>query len=230
MANRYFAPLKVWSVAKRILALTHGVKRQNGNSYEVPIMPGSVPCPPTRHPRSGYCHCRRLEQSIPKLRRYSSWRRELDLNSAIKHGLMLFLVLLAPLQAPAQRRIVTLPFRSVNSLILVEASIDGRPVTLLVDTGANKTILNARSIGRVQLPVSQPVNHGPGIIGNALCLRVDVEIAHRFLFSQPVSVMNLEELSKSFQIPFDGLLGQDILNQFRSVRIDYKAHVIELEA
>ena len=66
MANRYFAPLKVWSVAKRILALTHGVKRQNGNSYEVPIMPGSVPCPPTRHPRSGYCHCRRLEESIPR--------------------------------------------------------------------------------------------------------------------------------------------------------------------
>ena len=35
--------------------------------------------------------------------------------------------------------------------------------------------------------------------------------------------MNLEELSKRFQIPFDGLLGQDILNQFRSVRIDYKS-------
>jgi hypothetical protein len=108
-------------------------------------------------------------------------------------------------------------------------SIDGRPVTLMVDTGANKTILNARSIGRVQLPVSQPVNQGAGIIGNALRLRVHVEIAHQCMFSQPVSVMSLEELSKRFQIPFDGLLGQDILNQFRSVRIDYKAHVIELE-
>jgi hypothetical protein len=58
---------------------------------------------------------------------------------------------------------------------------------------------------------------------------VHVEIAHQFMFSQSVSVMNLEELSKRFQIPFDGLLGQDILSQFRSVRIDYKAHVIELE-
>jgi len=111
---------------------------------------------------------------------------------------MLFLVLLAPLQTPAQRRIVTVPFRSVNSYILVEASIDGRPVTLLLDMGANKTILNARSIGRVQLPVNQPVNQGAGIIGNALRLRVDVEIAHRFMFSQTVSVMNLEELSKNF--------------------------------
>jgi predicted aspartyl protease len=142
---------------------------------------------------------------------------------------MLFLVLLAPLPLPAQRQIVRVPFRSVNSYMLVEVSIDGTPVTLLVDTGANKTILNARSIGKVQLPVSQPVNQGAGIIANALRLRVHVEIAHQFMFSQSVSVMNLEELSKRFQIPFDGLLGQDILNQFRSVRIDYKAHVIELE-
>ena len=142
---------------------------------------------------------------------------------------MLFLVILTPLPLPAQRQIMSVPFRSVNSYMLVEVSIDGTPVTLLVDTGVNKTILNARSIGKVQLPVSQPVNQGAGIIANALRLRVHVEIAHQFMFSQSVSVMNLEELSKRFQIPFDGLLGQDILNQFRSVRIDYKAHVIELE-
>jgi hypothetical protein len=64
---------------------------------------------------------------------------------------MLFLVILAPLPLPAQRQIVTVPFRSVNSYMLVEASIDGRPATLLVDTGANKTILNARSIGRMHV-------------------------------------------------------------------------------
>ena len=76
-----------------------------------------------------------------------------------------------------------------------------------------------RTIGRVQHPVSQPVNQGAGIIGNAVRLRVDVEIAHRFLFSQPVSVMNLDDLSKRFQIPFDGVLGQDILSQI-AVRLD----------
>jgi len=77
--------------------------------------------------------------------------------------------------------------------------------------------------------VTRPVNRGAGIVGNALRLRVDLEIAHQFVFSQRVSVMNLEELSRRFGIQFDGLLGQDILNQFRSVRIDYKRCVIELE-
>ncbi|HYX00405.1 MAG TPA: retroviral-like aspartic protease family protein [Candidatus Elarobacter sp.] len=147
----------------------------------------------------------------------------------MKRGLILVFLLLAPLQALAQRRIVTVPFRSVDSFILVDAKIDGTPVRLLVDTGANKTILNAKSFCKTEMNVTRPVNRGAGIVGNALRLRVDLEIAHEFMFSQRVSVMNLEELSRRFGIQFDGLLGQDILNQFRSVRIDYKRSVIELE-
>jgi hypothetical protein len=50
---------------------------------------------------------------------------------------MLFLVILALLPLPAQRRIVSVPFHSVNTYMLVEASVDGRPVTLLVDTGVS---------------------------------------------------------------------------------------------
>jgi hypothetical protein len=149
--------------------------------------------------------------------------------SSVIRGLLLLGLLLAPLRTPAPPRIVAVPFRSVDSFILVDAKIGGMPVKLLVDTGANKTILNASSFCRVEMQVSKPVNRGAGIVGNALRLRVDLEIANQFMFSQPVSVMNLEELSKRFGIQFDGLLGQDILNQFRSVRIDYKNHVLELE-
>jgi gag-polyprotein putative aspartyl protease len=143
--------------------------------------------------------------------------------------LMFLILLFTPPQCLAQPRVVALPFRYVDSFIIVDAKIDGTPVRLLVDTGANKTILNAKSFGRVEMRVSKPLNRGAGIVGNALRLRVDLEIAHGFMFSQYVSVMDLEELSKRFGIQFDGLLGQDILNQFHSVRIDYKRHMIELE-
>jgi hypothetical protein len=150
-------------------------------------------------------------------------------NGTVFRGLTLVFLFLAPQHALAQRRMVTVPFRSVDSFILVDARIDGTPVRLLVDTGANKTILNAKSFCKVEMNVTKPVNRGAGIVGNALRLRVDLEIAHQILFSQQVSVMDLEELSRRFGVQFDGLLGQDILNQFRSVRIDYKSHVIELE-
>jgi gag-polyprotein putative aspartyl protease len=154
------------------------------------------------------------------------WKLDLRLRST--RGLIL-ISLLAPMLSTAQPGVVRLPFRAVNSLILVEAKVNGRPVMLLLDTGANRTILNAKAYGIAHLPLSQPVNRGPGIVGNALRLRVDLELAHEFLFSQPVSVMNLDELAQHFGIHFDGLLGQDILNQFRSMRIDYKTHTIELE-
>jgi hypothetical protein len=134
-----------------------------------------------------------------------------------------------PSEDLARPRVVVLPYRSVDSYILVDAKIDGCPVKLLLDTGSNMTILNARSFYKTALSVTRPVNRGAGIVGNALRLRVDLELAHQIMFSQPVAVMNLEELSKSFRIPFDGLLGQDILNRFRAVRIDYKNHIIELE-
>jgi gag-polyprotein putative aspartyl protease len=122
-----------------------------------------------------------------------------------------------------------LPFRSIHSLILVDAKVNGNPATLLLDTGANNTIINAKMYGNVQAPGIEAVSKGPGIVGHALRLRVDLEIAGRFLFSQPVSVMNLDDLPKRVGAQFDGLLGQDILRQFHSVRINYRARVIELE-
>jgi hypothetical protein len=144
-------------------------------------------------------------------------------------GVPLFALFLILAPAQAKPRIVELPYRSVDSYILVDVKIDGSPVRLLVDTGANRTIVNARAFCRTELNVTRPVNRGPGIVGGALRLRVDLELTRQVKFSQPVSVMDLEELSRSFRVEFDGLLGQDVLNKFRSVRIDYKRQVIELE-
>lgn len=122
---------------------------------------------------------------------------------------------------------VLLPFRSVHSMLLIDAKVNGEPVTLLLDTGANNTILDVKTYSKVlMLP---PVNPRVGIVGNAVRVRVDLEIARRFMFSEPVSVMNLGDLPQRIGAPFDGLLGQDILRQFRSVRINYRARVIELE-
>jgi gag-polyprotein putative aspartyl protease len=141
------------------------------------------------------------------------------------------LAVLALLSPPgcARTETVLLPFRSVHSLILIDAKVNGNPATLVLDTGANNTIIDSRMYGNLRAPSVEPVSKGPGVIGNALRLRADLEISGRFLFSQPVSVMNLGDLPQRVGAQFDGLLGQDILRQFRSVRINYQAHVIELE-
>lgn len=137
--------------------------------------------------------------------------------------------LLLPLPTAAGPGTVLLPFRSVQSLLLIEAKVNGDRVTLLLDTGANRTILDTRAYGRSLMTPSRPISRQVGVVGNAVRVRVDLEIAHQFLFSQPVSVMHLDDLPQRLGAQFDGLLGQDILGQFRSVRINYRDRVIELE-
>jgi predicted aspartyl protease len=116
-------------------------------------------------------------------------------------------------------------------MILVEGEVNGGPVTLLMDTGAMKTIINAKAYGVTYFPLrtAQRNSRTAGILGESISVRLDLKLANHRWVNQPVSVMNLSELNHLLGAQFDGLLGEDILREFRSVRIDYHTHVIELE-
>lgn len=145
--------------------------------------------------------------------------------------LMLFLLLLVPLPNRANPSAVLLPFRTVRSLILIEGKVDDKPVTFVFDTGSNNTIVSTRSYGRAQflLRRAQRNRESAGMAGESVRLLVNLTLADHVWVGQRVSVMNLDELQDALGLRFDGLLGQDILREFRTVRIDYHAHVIELE-
>jgi hypothetical protein len=145
--------------------------------------------------------------------------------------LTLALVLLVPLPNPAHSGSVRIPFRTVQSLIVVQGKVNGNPATFLLDTGANRTIVSTRIYGNARFDLQRLPHRqtGPGLVGYSLRRSADVELGDRVWTAQQVSVMNLDELQQMLHLDFDGLLGQDMLRQFRSVRIDYRAHVIELE-
>jgi len=126
---------------------------------------------------------------------------------------------------------VTVPFRTVQSMILVDARVNDNHATLVLDTGANNTIVSAKAYGNAQFQVRNlhRNDQGLGMQGDALRLRANFALANRVWVSQPVYVMNVDELTRRFGTPVDGLLGQDLLREFRSVRINYKSHVVELE-
>src|ERR1700730_16164082 len=138
---------------------------------------------------------------------------------------------LVPGPGPAHSRMIKLPFRNVDSLILVEGKINGNPMLFLVDTGANRTIVSVKTYGRLpmQLHQMQRPGRGPGIVGEAVRLRVDLALANRIWVGQPVSIMNLDDLNQALGVHVDGLLGQDVLREFHTVRIDYHPRIIELE-
>jgi hypothetical protein len=152
-------------------------------------------------------------------------------SARIFRALMLLFLFLAPLPNRARPRAVRVPFHTVQSMILVDAQVNGNRVTFLLDTGSNNTIVSVRTYGDLQFQLHQiqRSRNGPGMTGESLRLPVELALADRIWVGQRVSVMNLDDLKRILGISFDGLLGQDILRQFRSVRIDYHAHVIELE-
>jgi gag-polyprotein putative aspartyl protease len=146
-------------------------------------------------------------------------------------ALTLLLLLLAPLPNRARPSTVRVPFRTVGSMILVEGQVNGHRITFLLDTGADKTIVSVKSYGNLQFPLRrvQRSKNAPGMTGESLRLPADLRFANHVWAGQRVSVMDLDDLKRILGIDLDGLLGEDILREFRSIRIDYHAHVIELE-
>jgi hypothetical protein len=145
--------------------------------------------------------------------------------------LLLALLLLTPLPNRAHTGVVRLPFRTVHSMILVEGRVNDSRALFLLDTGATRTIVSVKTYGSLSfiLRSTERADHGPGIAGESVSLPVNLELANHMWAGQRVAVMNLDSLGHLLGVQFDGLLGQDILRQFHSVRIDYHAHVIELE-
>jgi hypothetical protein len=171
----------------------------------------------------------RAPSSSPNARR-SSLRRKPALGRVFR-PLALAVLLLSPPPGPARSRVVQVPFRNVDSFILVEGKVNGNATIFLLDTGANRTIVSVKAYGQLpfQLHHMQHADRGPGLIGEAVRLRVDLALANRTWVGQTVSIMNLEDLNHALGVRVDGLLGQDVLREFHSVRIDYHTHVIELE-
>jgi hypothetical protein len=144
---------------------------------------------------------------------------------------MLLLFLLTPLPNRAHSNTLRIPFRTVRSMILIEAEVNGEPVTLLMDTGATTTIINAQSYRATYFPLraAQRNTKSAGIVGESIPVRLDLRLANHRWIGQPVTIMNLDDLNRLLGAQFDGLLGQDILREFHSVRIDYRNHLIEFE-
>src|SRR5271163_911487 len=67
--------------------------------------------------------------------------------------LLLLLFLLTPLPNRAHSGTLRIPFRTVRSMILIEAEVNGEPVTLLMDTGATSTVINAQSYRATYFPL-----------------------------------------------------------------------------
>jgi predicted aspartyl protease len=125
-------------------------------------------------------------------------------------------------------RVAEMPLTLQQNLMLVDGSINGQPVRLLVDTGAERTLLTEDAVKRLQLPRdTQHVTRTVGIGGPSMGW--DASLPHGLVLGGtdlPVDRVTVGQFSITHvggDAGVDGLLGADILLAF-DVDLNLPAH------
>jgi len=132
--------------------------------------------------------------------------------------------------SPASGQPDTVPFREgPDHRILVSVLVDGKARQFILDTGAKDTILseNAVPVGeRAGLRLQEQI---VGFRGMALIRAAELRLGKHVWVNQPVHVTDLTEVSKSLGVRVEGILGMDVLSQFKSIQIRFSSSTIEME-
>lgn len=142
------------------------------------------------------------------------------------------LAALTLLVATASTTEIPLEIGSGEPVLLVRAMVNGRPVLLILDTGATRTILRPELLGK-GLPTLAPsrfASNGPGLEARGRFARVTLQLGDRIWPDRNVVTMNFDEVAKAYGAAIDGLLGQDVLGEFARVTIDYRGRRLLLDS
>ena len=112
-----------------------------------------------------------------------------------------------------------LHYRTRNSMILVTVAIDGKNRTLVFDTGAEQTMINFPQVPRGQQMLLWQRSYA--YVKERSSLRLG---SASFL----VHVVKADLTGNSLLKVADGVLGQDVLSNFASIRINNRQKTIEL--
>jgi len=136
---------------------------------------------------------------------------------------LILLLLLAALPAIAsssdEQPTNVLHYNTRNSMMLVTVAIDGRNRTLVFDTGAEQTVINFPQVSREQ---KMEVWQRSYVY---IKERSRLKVGNTALL---IDVIKADLTGASLLKVADGVLGQDVLSNFSSIRINYRQHTIEL--
>jgi len=132
---------------------------------------------------------------------------------------------------PSPRRTVLSLERSPHfGAILVSVQVNGKPAVLILDTGSNTTILSPEVCGldTARLPRAKSPRKGTGFVGDGRWGQATLTIGTSVWKNKRVLVVDTKDLSRATQRQIDGILGQDILDDFKYVEINLEAKRITL--
>lgn len=133
----------------------------------------------------------------------------------------------------SHRRIVLPLERSPRfGALLVPVQVNGKPAVLIVDTGSNTTILSPEICGlnAARLPRAEPPPKGTGFVGEGRWGQATLTIGTAIWKDRRVLIVDTTDLTEATQRKIDGILGQDILDDFKYVEINLEAKRITLRS
>lgn len=137
-----------------------------------------------------------------------------------------FLVSNAPATG-ARTRSIEIPFSLSEGLIVVQANINGKQVSLLFDSGAMRTFVNPSILADRKTSSVNAISITDGKVLDVRVVRTAVSLGDAS-FQVPVCSYDMSTFAGSVGLHIDGVIGQDVIGQFRAVLIDYARHRITL--
>ena len=140
--------------------------------------------------------------------------------------LVAIVALAASMLLAAQSITLSVPIETTNTdMILVPVKINGQDYVMLLDTGAQNSIIGEAGVGKAR---AQDSNRG--LVFEAKAIRVTVQFKGGPIFKEHILSANLSGFNQRMgnASRCDGILGQDVLRKFSSVTIDYDRKHLEL--
>lgn len=140
----------------------------------------------------------------------------------------LSLIAVSPQQTSAQGRDpspdgVPIELSRRFGMILVKAEVDDRPAILVIDTGSSHTILSKKLCSQtLNLQPAPNASKGSGWVGNGSWIKASVKLGdavwrdHKFL-----AMDDFPDISATLGQTVDGIVGEDILQEFKTIQIDF---------
>lgn len=139
---------------------------------------------------------------------------------------LILLLIVLPYGRPLHAEGLELPFarHARYNAIFVQALVNGRSVTLLVDTGAASTFVAGDLVGVSQSTIARArFRREGGLEVSGVWKSASLELGPSWREQVKVGAVNLATVSARYRRPIDGILGQDVLGRFARVTIDFEA-------
>ncbi len=112
-----------------------------------------------------------------------------------------------------------------DGLIFVPVSINGTDLSMVLDSGAEATVLSSSRLARLHLTATGKfaTGAGGGDVAVSYVPHVTTAVGGARVTDQIIAAIDLDDLEKPLGRPLDGILGYDFLSRF-VIEIDYAAH------